>query len=139
MFVNALGSHFCRKLIYECRPSSQSGLRYYSALNIVSGAYKNTKACLCSSIVTQDANVSAIYCGVATPVQAKRALTYLQLHCSTPFGPLTCQKDDPTMTSYVSPFATFRHLMAFWKLRDDQSVLTTIRTLWGQMLTVGPG
>ena len=44
------------------------------------------------------------------------------------------------MTSYVSPFVTFRHLLALGlHVHRDREMLDLVRRLWGHMLDGDPG
>lgn len=100
------------------------------------GVYMNSDAA--NSVPTQDSNSSAIWAGVASPDRARRALDYLEMEHASPFGTLTAKEDHVTMSSYISPFASFRHLLALNQANDPDGVLRQIRKLWVHMAETDP-
>eukprot|EP00667_Euglena_gracilis_P001435 EG_transcript_1435 len=100
------------------------------------GAYLNSDAA--NSVPTQDSNSSAVWTEVATPDQARRSLQYLEREQACDFGVLTAKEDHVTMTSYISPFASFRHLLAMAQVGDTEGTLRLIRKLWVHMAETDP-
>eukprot|EP00669_Euglena_mutabilis_P008137 TRINITY_DN3260_c0_g1_i1.p1 TRINITY_DN3260_c0_g1~~TRINITY_DN3260_c0_g1_i1.p1 ORF type:complete len:777 (+),score=185.32 TRINITY_DN3260_c0_g1_i1:488-2818(+) len=101
------------------------------------GVYVNSEAS--DSVPTQDCVATLIWTGIASPDRACRSLRYLDQEHSTPYGPLTVKEDHPTMTSYISPFATFRHQLAMIKADDADGAVGCIRRLWVHMANSDPG
>eukprot|EP00667_Euglena_gracilis_P001018 EG_transcript_1018 len=90
------------------------------------------------SIPTQDSTTTAVWTEVAPLDRATRALDYLEREHGVRFGVLTAKEHHPTMTSYLSPFASFRHLLAFGRMGDAAGALRLIRRLWVHMAETDP-
>ena len=92
-----------------------------------------------SSAHPQDASVSAVLDGLASPARADRVLSALRERLWTKLGPATVDTDsEPGMTRYISPFVTSRELLARGERGDVTGGIELIRRLWGHFLREDP-
>ncbi len=89
---------------------------------------------------TQDAQVEAVYAGVTSRSQSRRALRFINTHLLRRLGVANGQYgDDLYMSNYISPFISSTELLARLEHRDTRGALRLIRRTWGHMITAGPG
>ncbi len=131
-----------RRLGYEAPDARWAGWRDRLTEGINRVLWDETRGAYVLSdtdpVIVQDANGSAVFCGVASPGQGRRAMAYLAANLRCPYGPVTAERATASMLSYVSPYATFRELLARMSLKDAAGVLDLIRSTWGPMVKADP-
>ena len=93
----------------------------------------------------EDAQAFAILAGLATPQQARSALSYLDVHEKRTYGNTVSDTDHWNRDAVgqdtkdgVYPFMTYFEVLARYAAHQDASALELIRREWGYMLHNGP-
>jgi hypothetical protein len=107
------------------------------------GAYRD--ATVGPTVHPEDGNVFAILAGLASPAQARSALSYLGGHMWQSYGAVIADNDvwDGFPWGYqadlrVYPFISYFDVVARYRTGLDPSALALIRREWGYMLANGP-
>lgn len=94
----------------------------------------------------QDANATAVLTGIASPDQARRAMTYLQRTSWSRYGALTVAPStpNPAIQPFYEPLPSGFEASARLDLFDpsgiaQQSAFQLMRTFWGYQLSQDPG
>jgi hypothetical protein len=89
--------------------------------------------------IVQDANVTAILAGIASPPREREILAALRGGLATPFGPAAA---GPGATGYVrdiSPYMGSFNVLADFAAGEAPAALRLIRREWGYMVSHDPG
>jgi Bacterial alpha-L-rhamnosidase C-terminal domain/Bacterial alpha-L-rhamnosidase 6 hairpin glycosidase domain len=90
--------------------------------------------------VIQDANVTAILAGIASPTRARRIASVMQRALRGPHGPLSVSSPVPTgYTQDISPYMGGFNVLADFAVGDQAAALSVIRQEWGFMVSNDPG
>jgi hypothetical protein len=88
----------------------------------------------------QDANVTAILAGVASPARSRRILAVLSRKLHTRFGPMVAAKPAPKAYKLdISPYMGSFNVLADFATGRSAAALALIRQEWGYMINQDPG
>src|ERR1700722_15351619 len=89
--------------------------------------------------VVQDANVTAILSGIASPARARGILGVLRRALATPYGPAIATTNATGYIRDISPYMSGFNVLADFSTGEDPDALALIRQEWGYMVSHDPG